>query len=239
MKNRLITVGLFASIFSVAYIAPASAQEYVASLTLYGSGLPGLFDAYPDVNPLPPQTFQLKTFSFPLAGTEQIPLDAVIKWVKIGSMTHGRFDDGVFPVAGVSVRLFMSNGGSTYPLTPSGQFGLEAYGLDNEYNVGGGFSLNFSPFTNTAWTRDEAVNLTVGWWGRWASGSQTAWAERLSVIAYPVEIGFQVPGSPASYSVSPTRLNLSTGDTNRFITTTASRPTIRMTPSFTIGSTSN
>lgn len=124
-------------------------------------------------------------------------------------------------------------------MTPSGQFGLEAYGLDNEYNTGGGWSLTFSPFTNTAWTRDEVVNLTVGWWGRWAAGSQTAWAQRLSVIAYPVEVGFQVPGSPASYSVSPPRLNLSTGDTTRFITTTASRSTVRFTPSFTIGSTSN
>ena len=50
---------------------------------------------------------------------------------------------------------------------------------------------------------------------------------------------FNVVPVPPSFTVSPTTLNLSTGDTYRFVTTTASPATTSFTPTFTVGSQSN
>jgi hypothetical protein len=244
MKYSRICIMLCAAVVAVTAVAQnASAQETTVVLKLYGSGLPpGPRDYLPTTNPLPGIYYELRYETFQLTGLEQIPQDAEITWVTYRGVLSGSFDvaEGV-NVSG-TIRPMMTNGSAFY--APAGvpteaeRTSLEVYG-PNRYEWGGGWGSWINPLTSVPWTRDNLVNFSFGWWVAWRWDLEAqVWGRRVSVMDAEVQVTFKTP--PPRYTISPSPLHLSTGDTNRFFTVTQSPSTGQpFSPSFTLGASRN
>lgn len=243
-RHRLLAVGTslaFAVLAMLILPRSAHAQE-VGQFTLLGSGLPpGPFSDSSPNNPLGAGWIVTRRFTYALIGP-QIPAGSVIHEVRFVRISSGTFSPGVIQAR---MRPLISNGvyviqivnGGPGPVTdpPDNSDLLDLYGID-QYAVGGTAVFTLNPFTNQPWTRADLDTLRAGFWVRWKNTTVDAQATQTYKMN---DFGVEVVYTPLTLTVSPPQLAVSTGDTNRFIATTADPSSASISPTFTVGSYSN
>ena len=103
--------------------------------------------------------------------------------------------------------------------------------------MGGGNSFSNNPFTGQPWQRADLDTLFAGFWARWENTDPTPQqTQYLSLNDYTVEVVYQ----SLSVTITGTNpLNVSTGDTGRFIRTAGTPSTGSYSPTFAAASMRN
>jgi len=222
-------------------VATASEAQNVAQLTLAGSGLPpGPLDVTSLENPMR-GTFTHR-FTYPLSGLSQIPAGAIISEVRLVQISSGTFGPAIIeahirPLISNSIQVMEVVNGGAGPINdfPVASDPLEIYGF-GQYVVGGTAVFTTNPFTGQPWTRSDLDTLVTGFWARWINnGGGNLSTQFLSLNDFRVEVVF----TGLTLTVAPSRLDASTGDTGRFITTTANPSTVSIAPTISVGAYSN
>lgn len=164
-------------------------------------------DVFPTPNPMAPGTTDLEAFPYPLAGADQIPVNAKIERVDVIRVCSAYFHDG-FDTTTVAWTLFVTNGSAFRRVDgrlpadspePMGNFGA------NVYRCGGGGYLYTNPITDAPWTRAELINYMFGFWAKWINHDiqNSSPAARQSFSEYSVDVQYSIltiSGSTVLYS---------------------------------------
>jgi hypothetical protein len=93
-----------------------------------------------------------------------------------------------------------------------------------------------NPFTGQAWTRADLDTLVAGFWVRWTNTTtQSQTTQTFSMN----DFGVEVVHNGITLTLTTSRLDVSTGDNGRFLTTTVSPSTTSIAPTVTVGSYAN
>lgn len=232
------TMRLATSVATALALGSIRSEAQVTTTTLPMTGFPQIF--YADADPIPACTFYFHSRPFVLSGLEQIPATAAISAIYI--YYHG----GTYaPPIGYGIpgqsRVYFTNGSATYPAQPEYYFLGGPQGLNESSLHGYAFQM-VDPLDGGPWTTTKLSTYAFGLQTLWRHQGETCSdppqaAYTLNINSFYIDVEWSA--SPASLTLNTTRLELSTGDTNRLLSTTYAPGTSVYTPTFTVANYSN